>query len=78
MVELRRRLSQWLLETGIELAMDRQEMLRRACQREPPPETDFLDVLGLLEGVSALALRLGILLMPTRPPLAWSAEAPAR
>ena len=81
MVELRRRISEKLLEAGIELALDRQEMSRRARQRGDVPQTEFLDVMGLLDGLSALAIRLGIVIMPTRPPLGWpeaSAHQPLR
>lgn len=77
MVELRRRISERLLEAGIELALDRQEMSRRARQRGDSPQTEFLDVMGLLDGLSALAVRLGVVVMPTRPPLEWSDEASA-
>jgi hypothetical protein len=66
---LRRRISTRLLESGTNLALDRREMWTRARQSSTRPlDPGFVQVMGTLELLSAVKIRLGMLIMPSHPP----------
>jgi hypothetical protein len=69
MRSLRRAVSDRLVEAGATLALDRQEIVRRAWQSgQRSPSRSDLSALGAIDLWSAAALRLGFLLMPADPP----------
>ena len=67
MRSLRGAMSDWLLEAGTKLALDRQEMWRKAQQSGVRSLTaGDAQVLGALDLWSKAAIRLGFLIMPRR------------
>jgi hypothetical protein len=66
---LRYALSRRLLDAGTELAMDRQEMWRRSEREGHARLRDGdLQALAVMDAVSAVKIRLGMLLLPSRIP----------
>jgi hypothetical protein len=65
---LRRAVSDRLLRAGARLALDRQEIWRRGVRAGTRPQAADLHALGAMDLSSAVALRLGFLLMPAQPP----------
>jgi hypothetical protein len=61
---LRRVVSNWLLRVGTDLAVDRQDIWRRAREHGTRPQSGDLTALGAMDLWSRAALRLGFLLMP--------------
>jgi hypothetical protein len=69
MRSVRRRLSDRLLRAGATLELDRQEMWRNARRggaREPG--NGELQVFGMLDLLSCVSIRLGMMLMPAQVP----------
>jgi hypothetical protein len=65
---LRRRVSAHLLESGATLALDCREMRRRIAHSARKPGYGDLQVLATIDLLSALKIRLGVLIMPARLP----------
>jgi len=67
MGSFRRRLSERLLESGARSTLECQEMWRRARQAGiTAMDPSFARVVGAVEVRSAIAIRLGMLLMPRK------------
>ena len=64
----RRWLSDRLLRAGTTLAVDSREIWARAERHGTRPLAGDLVAMGAIEVWSTVALRLGFLLMPARPP----------
>jgi hypothetical protein len=57
-----------LLRAGTNLAVDRQDIWRRAQRHGTRPLAGDLCAMGAMDLWSTVALRLGFLLMPAQPP----------
>jgi hypothetical protein len=69
MTSLRRRVSERLLESGARMALDRQEMWRKSQRRGARTLSNAdLQLLFMLDVVSATKIRLGMIIMPARLP----------
>jgi hypothetical protein len=68
MTGLRRRLSDRLLDAGSTMALDCQEMWRKSQRDARGPSNGDLQVLFLVDLLSRLAIRLGVMIMPPRLP----------
>jgi hypothetical protein len=66
---LRQKLSTQLLEEGVRLDLDRQEIWRKAQQSGARLSSGDLQVLFLLGVVSKILTSLGRLIMPSRLPI---------
>jgi hypothetical protein len=65
---LRRRVSESLLREGATLALDRRDMDRKLQASGRRPGGRDLQVLAMLDLISALAIRLGMLILPKQAP----------
>jgi hypothetical protein len=68
-MSLRQKLSTQLLEEGVRLDLDRQEIWRKAQRSGARPSSGDLQVLFLLGVVSKILTSLGRLIMPSRLPI---------
>jgi hypothetical protein len=75
---LRRRVSESLLREAATLALDRRDMDRKLQGSGRRPVGRDLQVLAMLDLISALAIRLGMLIMPKQAPAFVEVETSQR
>jgi hypothetical protein len=67
MGSIRRALADKLVESGTRLELDRQEMLRNARKAGVRQlDSRSIQLLGMIEIISSVKIKLGFLLMPSR------------